>query len=332
MNAEACRILGTSAEAACGEPVETALGPVLARMARRVLASRRAVLEDEIRIERRHAPPIPAEVAVAPFFDAAAEPDGAVLEVRDRSLRRALLDADGERRRMTSFGRIAAGIAHEVKNPLGGIRGAGEILAKRAEDPRTRDAAELIVREADRISALLDDFMVLGQDETLRPRAVNLHRILDDVLDLHGMDPLSEGVAVERVYDPSIPELMADRDRLAQVFHNLVRNALQAMAEAGRGGHLTITTRVALDEPLSTPDAGRVAAVAVAVRDTGPGIPEAARDKLTVPFFTTRRAGTGLGLAIAQHWVACHGGRLAIDGSGEGTVARVLLPLRRTAP
>jgi len=265
-------------------------------------------------------------VTVAPFQDLSGRTDGVVLEIRDRSIQQKLRAAEWERERMTSFGRIAAGIAHEVKNPLGGIRGAAERVAKRTEEPRLRKAAELVIRETDRITALLDDFMVLGRDEVLRPRDVNLHRILDDVLDLNDLDPLSDGIVIERIYDPSIPEIQADRDRLAQVFHNLVRNALQAMEGSGR---LEIRTRVDLDHPLSSADRARVPAVSVEVVDSGPGIPEELRDRITDPFFTTRPAGTGLGLSIAQHWVTAHGGRLSLESEpGSGTRARVTLPLR----
>jgi two-component system nitrogen regulation sensor histidine kinase GlnL len=332
MNSEACRILGCSAPTARRRPVEEVLGPPLAKLVRGVLASGRALVENELGIDDPRSPARVAEVAVAPFQDLSGRVDGVVLEIRDRSIHRELREAEWQRHRLSSFGRIAAGIAHEVKNPLGGIRGAGELVSKRAEDERSRKAAELIIREVDRIAALLDDFRVLGGEETLRERPVNLHRILDDVLDLVDLDPLSAGVEIARVYDPSIPELLADRDRLAQVFHNLVRNALQAMAEQGGGGRLTLVTRVDLDHPLSGGDGARVPALAIEVRDTGPGIPEDLRDRITDPFFTTRPAGTGLGLSIAQHWVTAHGGRLVLeDAPGGGTVARVTLPLRAAA-
>lgn len=329
MNTEACRILETSAESARRQPVEAALGPLLGKLVRGVLATGRGAVENEIRIERRYSTaPLVAEIAVSPFHEASGRADGAVLEIRDRSVHRELREAAFERERIHAFGRIAAGIAHEVKNPLGGIRGAAEIVAKRSDDPRFVRSAQLVIRETDRIAGLLDDFMVLGRDEGLRLREVNLHRVLDDVLDLNDLDPLSDGIAIERIYDPSIPELRADRDRLAQVFHNLVRNALQAMAE-GEGNRLEIHTRVDLDHPLSQSDGPRVPAVSVELVDSGPGIAEDLRDRITDPFFTTRETGTGLGLSIAQHWVTAHGGRLVLENARSGGArARVTLPLR----
>jgi two-component system nitrogen regulation sensor histidine kinase GlnL len=122
--------------------------------------------------------------------------------------------------------------------------------------------------------------------------------------------------------------MLADRDRLAQVFHNLVRNALQAMASS-EGSRLRITTRIDLDRPLSQGDGPPVRSVSIEVDDEGPGIAPELRGRITDPFFTTRESGTGLGLSIAQHWVAAHGGRLSLADAPEGgTRARVTLPLR----
>jgi nitrogen-specific signal transduction histidine kinase len=135
---------------------------------------------------------------------------------------------------------------------------------------------------------------------------------------------------VERRFDPSIPELLADADRLTQVFLNLARNALQALE--GRGGCLTITTRMSLDHPLPASAAEHAPTLVIEVKDDGTGIPPALLGRLATPFFTTRPGGTGLGLAVSRHWIARHGGTLRIESTpGEGTTVRVALPLRRAA-
>jgi two-component system nitrogen regulation sensor histidine kinase GlnL len=232
-----------------------------------------------------------------------------------------------ERERLRSFGRFAAGIAHEVRNPLGGIRGAAELLAARAGDASTRDAAGLIVREVERIAVLVDDLMVLTHDEAMRMREVNIHRVLDDVLDLLCMDPLAAGVRVERRFDPSIPELAGDGDRLVQVFLNLGRNALQALDGEGT---LTIGTRMTLDHRIVTESGETLPTLLVSVEDDGPGIDPDVLGQLDTPLYTTRVDGTGLGLSVARHWVARHGGTLRIESRpGEGTCVRVALPVRR---
>ena len=328
-NSAACRILEHSVEAVRGRPVEALLGPEhsLATLARAVLASSRSAVENECRVERRFAPNLAVDVAASALFDEGGRLDGVVILLRDGTIQRSLQEMVAERVALSAFGSIATGVAHEVKNPLGGIRGAAEILASRSNDAKTLDAAELIVREVDRIAHLLDDLMVFTHGEALRFAPANIHRVLDDVLDLLSMDPLSRRVAVERRYDPSIPDVLIDTDRLTQVFLNLVRNALQAMEQ--EPGRLVITTRMLLDRHLATPQGEHFPSLLVEVSDSGPGIPEDLLDKLATPFFTTRPGGTGLGLALSRHWVARHGGTLRIESQpGEGTRVRVELPLR----
>jgi two-component system nitrogen regulation sensor histidine kinase GlnL len=327
-NAEACRILGTSAEATLGQPVEKLAGPrhAICTLVRSVLESGRAAAWSEIPIAQRFGGDLIVDAAASPLLDAAEKSDGVVLMLRDRTIQSSLQQMVAERESLETFGRIAAGVAHEVKNPLGGIRGAAEILASRASDAKTLDAAELIVREVDRIATLVDDLMVFTHGEDLRLAPLNIHFVLDGVLDLLAMDPLGAGVRVQRVFDPSIPELLADADRLTQVFLNLARNALQAME--GRGA-LTITTRMSLDHHLPVGDQ-HLPTLLIEVHDAGPGMPPEVLERLATPFFTTRAGGTGLGLAVSRHWVARHGGTLRIESApGRGTTVRVALPLRR---
>jgi two-component system nitrogen regulation sensor histidine kinase GlnL len=176
---------------------------------------------------------------------------------------------------------------------------------------------------------MLDDLLIFSHDEAPRLEPTNIHRLLDDVLALVGMDPLGRGIRVERLFDPSIPEILLDPDRMTQVFLNLARNALQAME--GRGT-LTISTRMRLERRITTPRGEQYPTLAVEVADTGPGIPDELLAELGTPFFTTRPGGTGLGLAVSMHWVARHDGTLRLDSrAGGGTCARVELPLRIAA-
>ena len=330
LNSAACGILEHSAHAAVGNPVERLLGPshALARLGRKVLATGISSSENGQQIEGRFNEDLRVDLAASPLFDETGVPDGAVLVLRDRSAQRRLERFEAERERLAFFGRIAAGLAHEVKNPLGGIRGAGELLSLRAEDGKTRETADLIVRESTRIANLVDDFMVFARGDRLRLAASNLHRILDQVLDLLAHDPLSRHCSIERAYDPSIPDLLADADRLIQVFLNLIRNALQAME--GEGGRLTLTTRITLDHRVFTESGRMIPTVATWIRDTGPGMDEEELRQATIPFFTKRSDGTGLGLSVAEYWVSQHGGTLQIESApGQGTTVLVTLPLRR---
>lgn len=326
VSSEACRIVESSPDALVGMPVERLLGAhhATAKLARSVLATGRPAIEADQRVERRHDTDLIVDVAASPLFDAEGRLDGVVLVLRDRTIHAALRAVVTERERLESFGRIAAGIAHELKNPLGGIRGAAELLAARAEGGKARETATLIVREVDRIAALVDDLMVFARGDQLRLEKLNVHQVLDEVLDLLAHDPLARRARVRRHFDPSLPELLADRNRLTQVLLNLARNALQAME--ARGGTLEIRTRVCFDHHLLARGHGR-RAVTIEVADTGPGIPEELLEKVATPLFTTRAGGTGLGLPLAEHWVARHGGSLQIESrAGEGTRVHVTLP------
>jgi two-component system nitrogen regulation sensor histidine kinase GlnL len=329
LNAQASRFLQLPAEGVIGAPVERLAGSghAISRLARSVLASGVSAQESDLRLERRHADVL-LDVAASPLFDARGEPDGVVLVLRDRTLQKRLLQLEAERERFQALGQLAAGLAHEIKNPLGGIRGAAELLARRAADDKARETAELIVREATRIASLVEDLMVFARGEALRLRPLNIHEVLDGVLALLALDPLAAGVAIERSYDPSLPEFLADPDRLTQVFLNLARNALQAMAPGG--GALVVTSRMTLDHRVTTPEGRLAPTLAVWVEDTGPGMDEAVLRQATTPFFSTRSGGTGLGLAVADFWVTQHGGMLHLESEpGRGTRARVTLPLRR---
>jgi two-component system nitrogen regulation sensor histidine kinase GlnL len=331
LNSVACRLLEHSREAVLGRPVEALVEPqhALARIARKVLASGVATSELEQQIERRGGERSLVDIAASPLFGASdAALDGVVIVLRDRSAERRLELLEVERERFEAFGRIAAGLAHEIKNPLGGIRGAGELLAARATDDKTREIAELVVRESARITRLVDELGVFARGDELRLAKLNLHRLLDGVLTLIDHEPLAGACQIVRAYDPSIPELLADGDRLTQVFLNLARNARQALAPAG--GTLTVTTRMTLDHRIALGEGRPLPTLAIWFEDSGRGMDPDVLRQATTPFFTTRSGGTGLGLAVTEYWVARHHGSLHLESEkGLGTRVRVTLPLRR---
>ncbi len=330
VNTEACRIFGASAESIRGISIDELIDPgrAIVDLARRVVETGQPFVQDEVIFERRNGASLTIDVSVSPLFDAeqGSTLDGAVVVIRDRTITNSLREIVNQQEQLASYGLIAAGIAHEVKNPLGGIRGAAELIERWSGDDRSTRAASLIVREVDRISDLVEELMVFARGEELSLAPLNTHQILDSVIELVRLDPLSDGIAIERAYDPSIPEIMADADRLQQVFLNLMRNALQAM-KAGTG-RLRIETRMTLDQRLTGKDLASLPTVQVVIKDNGSGISPEVFDRLATPFFTTRQKGTGLGLAVSKHWVNRHHGTLKISSSpGEGTTVRVNLPL-----
>ncbi len=331
VNAEACRMFGASSETIRGTSIDRLLDPQrrVAGLARRAVETGQPFIEDEVLLERRHGDVLTIDISVSPLFDTEQRGgalDGAVVVLRDRTITNSLREIANQEEQFASYGLIAAGIAHEVKNPLGGIRGAAELLGRWSDDERATRAASLIVSEVDRISNLVEELMIFARGDELTLAPMNLHQVLDSVIELALMDALCDGLAIERIYDPSIPEIIADADRLRQVFLNLVRNALQAMS-AGHG-QLQIETRMTLDQRLTGQDRSSVPTVQVVVSDNGCGISPEILDRLATPFFTTRERGTGLGLAVSKHWVTRHRGTLQITSPpGQGTTVRINLPL-----
>jgi two-component system nitrogen regulation sensor histidine kinase GlnL len=333
INAEACRILEVSAEKAPGREIERMVGadhPIVA-LAREVRQNRQPVVKDGVAIERRFGHDLDVELAVSPVSDEngarLAEARSVVVLLRDRTIGNSLREEVSQREQLTHYGLIAAGIAHEVRNPLGGIRGTAELLKGWSETDRARKAADLIVSEVDRIHSLVEELMVFARGDRLDIEAVNLHRLIDDTLSIAGADPLAQNVAFVRAFDPSIPEIEADADRLTQVFLNLIRNGIQAMGDTG--GTLTITTRMTLQHRVVGRNRRSLPTAEITFEDEGPGISPEIADRLATPFFTTKTDGTGLGLAVSRHWVTRHGGRLQIEnGANAGAKVLVDLPLK----
>ncbi len=333
LNSEAARLLDSQNEIRAGERLAETLGSdhPICEIVDRVRRSGRATIHDEVDFPRRLAAPIPVDVAVSILGEDGLAAPGIAIALRDRSTARSLREEVSEGERQESYGHIAAGIAHEVKNPLGGIRGAAELIGMDATDERGRKISRLIVDEVDRISKLVDELMVFTGRDRLDLESVNIHRPLDSLLDLLELERGYEKIEIKRLYDPSLPELEADAARLQQVFLNLARNAMQAMEQAG--GTLILSTRMTLDHRIVSPEGTPLPTIEISFEDNGPGIPVDLHHRLSTPFFTTKRKGTGLGLSVARHWIRRHGGRLRIRSApGEGTRVDVHLPIRPPCP
>ncbi len=330
-NPEASRILGQSAMAALGRPLIQVLGAQhpAARLLETALHDRRAVSELGCRVpDRLGNRTLVVDLAASPI-GSGGELCGAVLSLSDRTIGVELEDLLGQRARSELFAQLAAGIAHELRNPLSGIRGAADLLLGKLSDPALARYPELIRAESDRMRRLLDDLAELTRGGDLRPRRTNLHRVIDDLVELHSHSESWRGIKLAREYDPSIPEFEFDPDRTTQVLLNLMRNAVQAMAGDGT---LTLRTRIESAYHLEHVGPERARIVRIDVEDTGPGIPDQDLPLLFTPFFTRRSSGTGLGLAVAQHWTVKQGGRILVTSrAGKGTRMRVELPLRRPA-
>ena len=225
---------------------------------------------------------------------------------------------------------LAAMLAHEIKNPLSGIRGAAQLLESSVDDD-DRALTRLICDEADRIVKLVDRMEVFSDERPIEREPVNIHIVLDHVRRL-AQSGFARHIRIGDDYDPSLPPVFANRDQLVQVFLNLVKNAAEAIGDS-TDGEIVLTTAFKPGFRLSVP--GSAAKVTLplefCVRDNGPGVPSDMVPHLFDPFVTTKANGTGLGLALVAKIIGDHGGVIECDSQPRRTVFRVLLPAFPTA-
>jgi two-component system nitrogen regulation sensor histidine kinase GlnL len=211
------------------------------------------------------------------------------------------------------------GIAHEIKNPLGGLRGAAQLLERELGDNELKEYTQIIIKEADRLRNLVDRMLV--HDTRPQLTEVNLHELLEYVVDLVQAETASR-LDISRDYDPSLPLLQADKEQLLQVFINVIRNAMQAIATNGR---IWLRTRIKRRCTIRQQFHRLVAQIDII--DDGPGIPLDIESEVFYPLITGRAEGTGLGLSIAQSLLQLHGGSISYEREHDRTVFRILLPL-----
>ncbi len=216
---------------------------------------------------------------------------------------------------------LVRGVAHEIKNPLGGLRGAAQLLERELNDEGLTDYTQVIIDEADRLQALVD--RMLGPNKRPHKQPLNIHLVLERVCTLV-MAEYGDVLNIVRDYDPSIPDAYADSDQLIQAMLNLVRNAARAVEEDGR---IIIRTRVA--RQLTIGNHRHRLVLVVEVEDNGPGIPPGLEEKIFLPMVSGTEGGNGLGLSIAQSLINSHQGLIECRSKPGETVFTVLLPLEQ---
>jgi two-component system nitrogen regulation sensor histidine kinase GlnL len=323
-NAAAEQFFDTSATTLMGGRLADLLpadSPLFALMAS-VRESGHSVSEYGVTLETPRLGSHVVTIQVAPIGE---EVDRLVVTLQERSIAHKIDRQLTHRSAARSVTGMAAMLAHEVKNPLSGIRGAAQLLEENLA-PSDRELTRLICDEADRIVALVDRMEVFSDRRPLDRRPVNIHEVLDRVR-LVAQSGFARHVHFLEDYDPSLPPVLGNRDALIQVFMNLVKNAAEAVPTDG--GEIQISTayqhgvRLAVaggTDRLELP-------LVVSIADNGEGIPEDLRPHLFDPFVTTKHNGTGLGLALVAKVIDDHGGVIEFDSQPRRTVFRVCLPM-----
>ena len=313
-------MLAHSARHVCGRPVHELIlnAEVMNEQIAGTLASGQVVMQRGCLLELPAAADLRVNCTFTPITDSAGHPQ-VLVELRqiDHHLR-----IEQEERLITqqqATHELLRGLAHEIKNPLGGLRGAAQLLEREISDDALKEFTHIIISEADRLQSLLD--RMLGPNNLPNIEAVNIHDVLEHVRELVQIEA-GDRLRMCPDYDPSLPDLQADRDLLLQAILNIVRNAAQAL---DNDGEITLRTRIRRNFNIGSRKHRLVARIDVI--DNGPGINEELRKQIFYPMITGRSEGTGLGLSIAQALISRHQGLIECSSQPGETVFTILLPL-----
>ncbi len=294
------------------------------------LASRTGVADIFLTLRRRNSTSLPVEMSTAPLRGMEGKDLGVVGIFRDITHVRELEEQLRRKERLAALGTLAAGLAHEIKNPLTSLRTFTRLAPRKLKEERFRQTFEKVVpRELERINGIVERLLQLARPVRLSFKPVRLPVLLERVLELYANQIETQQLTVEREYARDVPPIQADPEHLYQALLNLVANALEAMSMS-MGGRLTLRVGWSEGRDAFLPPSRRMVNrhIKVEIEDTGPGIPSSDADKVFNPFFTTKAGGTGLGLALAHKIIEDHGGSVSFRSSpGVGTTFRVFLPL-----
>ncbi len=320
MNQAAQSIFGVARSKAIGKRISDIFSSSIEKVAKKALFDERTVFGDETMLVLRTGDRIPVQSLAFPLFSGEGSILGVAVQVRDLSGIKFLSERAVQHGEASALEELILGFAHEIKNPLSGIRGAAQILLEEKKDETCTKCSEIIIKEVDRLSSLLKNLRQLEPLSTEVFEHINIHEVLSEVVFLESKSEKGKKINFVESFDVTLPPILGDRDSLKQVFFNLIKNAIEATK---RGGTVEVSTRWIADYKLKGEDA-----ISVEIRDEGVGISPENIEKIFAPFYTTKAGGTGLGLFIIRQIIAKHGGAVFVESErGRGSTFNVYLPV-----
>ena len=270
----------------------------------------------------------PANLTLSPFLESDDSIQGVVILIKNMTFIRELEERQRPADHLNNLSQIAMGMAHEIRNPLGGIRGSAQLLRQEIKSKSHQEYLDIVISEVDRINRMVKRMMDLTRTQVLKMESTNIHKVLEEILMLEKDTITRKNGRFEQIYDPSLPPIEADEDQLKQVFLNLIKNAIEA---SHKGGKIQIITRVssgyAVKAPFSPVPQQNIV---IEIIDSGEGMDEETQKKLFTPFHTTKKKGSGLGLPISLKIIKDHNGKIKVTSEkGLGTTVQVFLPTRK---
>lgn len=321
-NVAAQDLLAFSLNKARGRPFSDFLldGNGLTAILRRALEAGEGIADRELTVRPAGTPrePRTLDVTITPL-EGQVTGTHLLLELADTTQRQRISRENDLLARLDGSRLMIRQLAHEIKNPLGGLRGAAQLLERELQGPSLKEYTQVIIGEADRLAALVDS--MAGPKRVPEKSRINVHEVCEHVYHLLRAEAAA-AINIERDYDPSLPTAMLDRNQIVQALLNVARNALQALGPRGR---IVLRTRALSNVSIGLARHRLVASVQV--EDDGPGVPEDLRSSIFYPLVTGRPGGTGLGLAVAQELVSRNGGLIEFESESGRTVFTLLLPM-----
>jgi two-component system nitrogen regulation sensor histidine kinase GlnL len=324
LNVAAESLLGISRNQALGRPLAELLrgADFVGEMIERVVETARPHSRRELPIRAAGNDNDLIVDCTISLFDESGTSDALLIELTDATQHQRITRENALLAQVGGSRLMIRQLAHEIKNPLGGLRGAAQLLERELADPALREYTTVIINEGDRLKNLVDT--LLGPGHAPRKQLLNIHELLQHVWQLLKLEAPAT-VTVDRDYDPSLPSIKLDRDQIIQAMLNLGRNAMQALSQSSlHDGRIVLRTRVLTHVYIGTKRHRLVASVQF--EDNGSGVPDHLRDSLFFPLVTGRSDGPGLGLAVAQDLVSRHDGLIEFESRPGRTVFTILLP------